>query len=467
MKRPLSVILLLLLTIMSFTSCLEKPETIELENQVSQELTQEYNQLLDFTQNASELKEVEKYILDWADANSFKAYHDKNGNISISKDAYGDYENEPSTIVQCTLTLENPEIYVKSMATALYILKNAESHGRISVLFTSNEDGAMNGAYKINDKYLKADRLISLDWIEEKSILTESAGITDFTLSKSITWSEPICTNAYEISIQGLSETGFLSEQSAKTNPIKVIGDLLAGVKSSGILFELASFNGGLSGDTQPTAATAVVLLNDNDINKFTKRFNSSRDKLIDKYSKNHVNLTYTLTEIELPDKVVSAEDCTSIVSLLYTLFNGVYLKSDGGVALTVSNLGSISTYTGNFIANVSARSVSEEALSELSTTFETICGLCNVRFFAQETAPIWSSVQNSALAGEIYALMESIFVSNVKIRSTLLQTECSVFQIRNPELAIVSIGISEDDMFPTASLLLEFLDGSKRSMPV
>ena len=142
MKRPLSVILLLLLTIMSFTSCLEKPETIELENQVSQELTQEYNQLLDFTQNASELKEVEKYILDWADANSFKAYHDKNGNISISKDAYGDYENEPSTIVQCTLTLENPEIYVKSMATALYILKNAESHGRISVLFTSNEDGS-------------------------------------------------------------------------------------------------------------------------------------------------------------------------------------------------------------------------------------------------------------------------------------------------------------------------------------
>lgn len=79
-------------------------------------------------------------------------------------------------------------------------------------------------------------------------------------------------------------------------NPVEVIGNLLASEKSSGQLFQLASFNCEAKDGYIPTSATAVVVVDSNDISSFEKRFRSSYNNMKNRFEKLEDNFVYTLT---------------------------------------------------------------------------------------------------------------------------------------------------------------------------
>ena len=86
------------------------------------------------------------------------------------------------------------------IALAQYILKNAENHGPIRVIFTSNAETSMSGAQNIDPRYLDGKYLINLDWRNDASIGVGSPGISDYRMSRNITWTAPKNTAAYEVS---------------------------------------------------------------------------------------------------------------------------------------------------------------------------------------------------------------------------------------------------------------------------
>ena len=96
--------------------------------------------------------------------------------------------------------------------------------------------------------------------------------------------------------------------------------------------------------DLYPRRAEAVIVLQENDVTSFTSRFENSYENVAEYYEDLDESFEYTMTEIALPDRVIADDDTANIVSLMYTIINGTYYRSDDDEVTAFSNIGKIST---------------------------------------------------------------------------------------------------------------------------
>lgn len=90
-------------------------------------------------------------------------------------------------------------------------------------------------------------------------------------------------TTAYKISISGLTGGTPDGRISSYPNPVKMFGDLLASFKTNSLIFELSSISGGNSSSSYPKNAEMVIVVSEDDVEKFTAKL----DKAIEKFDKN------------------------------------------------------------------------------------------------------------------------------------------------------------------------------------
>lgn len=442
MKKIISLGLIVILVLLSCTGCFNKNET-EFEEKLATELNVIYEDLLENLPDTTNVDAQKEYLIEWASKRDIPVSYDKQNNIIMSKKATKGYEDAQSIILQCPIGVGEPFEQYQPMATALYLIDKVEKHGFIRILFTTATGSNLNGAQAISTNYLRGDNLINLTWAEKTTFTIGSAGTTEYDFSKQLQWIQPTYPHAYEISIKGLNGGSSGITSGSHPNPIKIIGDFLASAKSKGVLIELASFNGGEAAGQYPSEAAAVVLINDNDVSRFEKWFENDASKFEDKYGDIEENYTYTMTPVASPQFVISKDDSTKVFSLLYTMINGIYLKSDEGEIVATSNIGTIRTSTGNLDVTICARSLKEDTLQEISSTFAVICGLNDVSYKITNQFPIWNENEESPLLLRLSDLFQKNFDKEIKSKSIMKDTECALFKTRNQDLNILSMSVN------------------------
>jgi dipeptidase D len=226
-------------------------------------------------------------------------------------------------------------------------------------------------------------------------------------------------------------------------NAIKIIGEVLANAQGKGILFELGSFNGGVSRDTIPTAATAIIIINESDQKKMQDVVDDAMNSFKDAYGDVEKNYSFTYQQTQMPDKVVSFEDNGSIISFIYGILDGVQKMSENykDVVESASNLGMVSTATGNFIAQVSAASTSDVGLYEITTAHEAISSMSNLKYTYYDGVPRWPDHPDSVLYSSIQESYDKLYGDKLTDSIVHYPLECGWFAKKNPKLQIVSIG--------------------------
>lgn len=461
MKKIISLFLITILILLSCTGCFTNKSETASEEKLSIELNMIYEDLLEKIPDTTDIDSQKEYLIQWATNNKIPVSYDKHGNIIMSKQATKGYEEVENTIFQCPIGTGDPFNQYQAMTTALYLIKNVEKHGFIRVLFTVINNDDLIGANTISSNYLRGDKFINLTWATKTSFTIGSAGTTEYDFSKELEWIKPTYPNAYEISIKGLNGGSSGITSGSHPNPIKIIGNFLASAKSKGVLIELASFNGGESTATYPTEATAVVLINDNDINKFERWFENVSNKFDKQYGDKEKNYTYTMSPVAVPENVISKDDSTKVFSLLYTMINGIYLKSDEGKILATSNIGTIKTTTGNLDVTICARSLKKDTLEEISSTFEIICGLNDVSYNETNHSPIWNENEESTLLLKLTELFKADFDKKIQHKSITNNTECAVFKSRNENLDILSMSVNFENGVAEIEALKNYLETS------
>ena len=170
-------------------------------------------------------------------------------------------------------------------------------------------------------------------------------------------------------------------------NPVDTIGSLLATEKSSGNLFQLVSFDCKTENGYTPSSATAVVAIDDNDVESFTKKFDKSNESMKKKFDKLEDHFVYTMTETSTPDRVIAPQSSDNIISLMYTLQTGIYLQDeDTGDIISVADISSISTAGNKLQVTINSRSLQKSVLDEMNTAFSTTSGLCDISYSASAT---------------------------------------------------------------------------------
>lgn len=456
MKRFFPIFFLCVLTMALFLlpSCSAQEEDTRLS--IEESLEANYDTLTEKLEHTEDFQEVSDYLRSWAKENQIQVKSSNDQYIILSKAASEGYEDAETFTLHCGITLDDEDEKEQSLETAaaaMTTLYRAENHGTLKAIFTLEAAGQAEGAAALSDKQLKADNFIDFDYSGRKMLYNSVAASSEILISKDVTMTAPQYTKAYKLKLTGSADKSPYKHRGVYPNAIKMIGDLLASCQSSSVLFELSSFSGGDSPSRLPDSASAVVVLQENDVESFTRRFEASYDRVEEYYEEAEEPFEYTMTEIPLPKRVIASDDTDNIVSLMYTIINGTYIRSDSGEIMAASNIGKISTKKGAFRVHINARSLENNLMEEMQSVFQTTCGLCDIHYKKIRSEKLWFSPKKTPL---IQALAEGM---DVEPSGILESPAAEIFLSRKPDLNLAIWGMDLESAEKHLHILLDYME--------
>ncbi len=404
---------------------------------------------------------VADYLLHWGKNKEISAAKDLNGNIIFSIDATGGFEDADPVAVVCGYDSDNMSDYIESIAAALTISKNSKNHGEYKVIFCPESNGKKIGVSSISQSYFTDDtKLFYLGKSYKNTISSSTGGYRLFRLSDKLEYDTPDGDKAYKISIENIPSGIAEIQDDSIPNPIKILGSLLANLKTTSVIFEISDISGGDIPDMNPSFASMTLVINSSDFSKFKSKVKSSIETFNDKYSSDYPQIQYTYEETDLPSKVLTEDKTDNIVSLLYTSLCGVYNRDNSGHIVALTNIGNISTDDDRLTIEVTAMSHSEEYLREMVESYQTISGLCSVDFDSTLEYDIFDGGGNSQeLAANFKDAFKDFSGDNIKSEDTAVFTSCTFLASKNPNMAILYCGITEKNKREITGSIITFLN--------
>jgi len=451
MKKNISILLILILLTSLITGCGAFTNNNKVD--IEQSVYDEYESMIDTFIGVQDISVISDYLLQWAQNYRIDAEKDYYNNVIITLPATAGLENEVPTMVECGISISDLENDLRPVSIMMTTIRNLENHGLTYFVFTPYEGRLYTGAENLSPSLLSNVNLINLNTYAPNQIVSSGAESAVYSMSLNMKMVEPSFPIAYELRIDGLA--GGYSDIIKQKNPnaIKTLGNFLASCKNSGMLFELASFNGGQNIETYPVSASAIMLINQNDENSLNNRFLKAQKTFNDNYSETQPGYTYTLTPVPLPEKVITQEDSDHIVSFLYTLFNGIYSKTETDEAEAVSNIGEVRTAEKQFISYLTMRSLDPAVFLAMQSDLSVISNLNELTYQAVSGKQGWRQLPGKSLASRFSD------ATSANVIGTFYESQCSIYQNKNKDIEIISYGVDLIDCEKQCKNLIEFLN--------
>ena len=445
----------------------DKPEEAPALDQVIEEKFNAYEtDIRDSLGSMNSNADVGNYLLTWAKNKQIAAVSDTAGNIifNIPASDMASDSAQPAAIF-CSYDASNMESHIEEISAALTIAKNAENNGNIQIFFLAED---MNGKNEVQipdiSHFAENTAVFCLGKTSTYRISAVTGGYQHIRIADKLHYSKPSYNKAYKIEIKNCPSISIRGKYTAGMNPIKTLGSVLANFKSTSLLFELSSFRGGTDEMVTPSKASMVVIINESDTAKFEKKMNNSIEKFYEKYCEDYPEIEYTYEETDLPSKVIEGDDTDNLVSLMYTAFNGVYNRDDEGTVIALTNIGRISTKDGRLKIDTAVMCCDDLIMDEISEVYETICGLCDMKFEIRENIPIYNGSENELTAELVETFrhaFEDFTEKGMVEENTAILTSCSALHERNPEIPMIFCGITSKSKQNITGSIITWLDQS------
>ncbi|MGN1144735.1 MAG: hypothetical protein ACI4SU_09210 [Anaerovoracaceae bacterium] len=445
----------------------EKEAEPSLEEVLQEKLTAYETDLRDSLGSMDTNADVAGYLLSWARNKEIPATTDEAGNVIFTVKASENADDVQPAALVCSFDADHMENHVEEMAVALCVAKNAVNHGKLSVVFLAEENGEKTGAQGFDIGHFSDDTSIfCLGNSVGSRVSTVTGGYRQIQITHKLEYQKPSYNKAYKITLKNCPSLLVEGNIGSVPNPIKVLGNVLANFKSTSLLFELGTFYGGSGADFTPSKASMIVVINDSDTEKFQRKMENSIEKIYDKFHDDYPEIEYTYEEVDLPSQVLGSGDTDNLVSLMYTVFDGVYQRDDEGVITAITNIGKISCKDKMLKIQVSAMSSDQTLLDEICESYETICGLCDVKYKIKKEYPVFYGLTGRP-TGTTEALLDSFEEAfreftgddSMKVEDTAVLTPCTFLRQKNENLTILYCGVTEKTKHKFAGSLVTWLD--------
>lgn len=419
------------------------------EQELKDSLEKTYEELTaTFSGATGEYELVAQYIQSWASKNDIVIVANEENYMVLENPATEGCEKAETTTLQCSIDTKKFANSLQSLAISLTSLLGPLEHGDIDLIISETDNGEYTGAEDISVEYLQKDNFINMTQNDDIELYTSGSYASSAVMSADISTEEPYYPHAYAITmkISGHHDP-FSMNDTDHPNPVEVIGNLLANEKSSGQLFQLASFNCEVKQGYIPTSATAVVIIDTNDVSSFEKKFRSSYNNMKKKFEALEENFVYTFTETAMPEEVMSTETGNNVISLMYTLKTGKYAPDEededaaenteesateessedkeDAETFALAEISNISTNGGKFILETSFRGTDEEIINDFSEVYLTTSSLCDIDYQHSGISVTWPSKDNTELAA---FFIDALGSKEVVLGGSVESSECNVF---------------------------------------
>lgn len=350
---------------------------------------------------SGEERRIREYLENFAKERNFKYVKDKYENIIIYKQATQGRENEDILAIQAhtdmicekdigvqhnfskdPITLYKEKDYITANGTTLgadngigvaYMLAILDSNistPNLECIFTAQEETTMVGAIKIDEKYIRARKIISLDNGKEGNILVSSANCNEWIGILEANKEKIKVNKVYQLKYENFlgGHSGGNIGDKRRGNPIKLAMEVLKKLEN----IQIAKIQGGSRVNVIPREFKIQFCISDNNSEMVYKQIleNIKKQKEIFK------NETIILETIEKENiEVYSIQTSKKIIDFINLYKNGALKKDEKGNVILSSNLAVLTEYENGIQVEFSERSnqkeLEDEYLKELTKLIE------------------------------------------------------------------------------------------------
>lgn len=484
MKRIISILVLVAILMMSLTGC---SSTTQNKGSVSAADDEKLiNEIVDYFMPITKIprqshheEQISEYLFSWAKERGFNPVKDKENNVIFDVPGTSGMENAPMTILQAHMdmviavadgktfdpqkdgiTVINDGKVLKADGTSLgaddaigiamifHIIENNKEHGPLRIIFTTNEEDGMTGAFALTADSVKgAKNVINID-SENSTEVTNSAAagvIASFSLEPEVT--SPSKNKALTITISGLlSGHSGVDIDKGHLNGIKAIGELLKLLETKNVDYELVGIEGGSANNAIPAKAATQIVINSSDENTVKEIIDGYLNNLKDKYGEIEKDLDLKVEDGQMPQYVLTSDVKKDVVKFVSEIHDGINTMSTKveGLVESSSNLGLISIKASKeekSTASAYIRSSSDDKLLELAYGQWILAKECNIDMDAKITSDPWPVKLDNKLLDKVKAAYQKETGEEIKVVQLHAGLETGTFSVLDPELDIVSIG--------------------------
>ena len=259
---------------------------------------------------------------------------------------------------------------------------------------------------------------------------------------------EPETSAAWRLEVKGLLG-GHSGERigDGRGNAIRTLAMILTALQAKGEI-ELASFEGGKARNAIPNDA-AAVFVTDLPKEEIEAVIKDQQERFKKMYGNVEPQILVPLTSVEAPQQVLTAGDAKRLLNLLTILHTGVYAMSTviPGLVETSANLGVVNMTADEVEVQFFPRSAVDQKLDEFRQYAETVAGLTGFTAHIGTQSPGWKENKDSRLAKIVAETFAEQNGKPMKVETIHAGLECGWHFRKNPQLDMVSIGVTTKDI--------------------
>lgn len=435
------------------------------------------------------LEEISDYLCDFGRSHGYETVRDSQLNVLIRAEATKGYEDCDPIVIQGHMDMvceKNPEVdhdflnqgielnvkgdYISArgttlggddgicLAIALAILDDRTlPHPPLEVLFTTNEETGMDGAFGFDCSKLTGRRILNLDSESEGTVLTSSAG--GITVSASYPLRRIKASGTlYCVEVHGLlgGHSG-ADIHLARGNAIVILGQLLYVLYATGVHFSIKSVEGGGKANAIPNSARAYIYLDQDEFRALEIILKDFTVRVCQELAERDPGLVIDLNRVSDDDDrtCFDPEITRALTGTLAHLPDGVLKMSSEitGFVQTSSNLGILRTTDDSVYMEFLIRSSLDDDLDNVVNVITYVIDKGALDAFGTgdrdlypktETSsryPGWAYRKDSPLRDLIMEVYRSQTGKDMKACGIHAGLECGIFADRIPDVDMVSMG--------------------------
>jgi dipeptidase D len=421
-------------------------------------------------------EKVREYILEFAKSHNLVANTDEVGNVVVSKPATPGFENKPVLVLQGHLDMvceKNSDLNFDfstdpiqlqidgefltadgtslgadngiGVATTLAILEDQQlQHGAIEGLFTIDEETGLTGAFKLDSDFLIGRMMLNLDSEEEGAIYVGCAGGGDTSIKLPIESCEPFENGKWlKIHVTGLrgGHSGIdIPEQ--RGNAIKIISRLLSNAIGKA-QFNIAQIFGGSKRNAIPREATAIVVVNTDEINDFKTAIQTEESTILAEIKPIDPEFKVEFEDSDPGAKVFAKNTSDKLLNLINGLPHGVLAMNFDipDLVETSTNLATIERQEDFIVIGMSTRSSIGSQLEAARGSIRAIATLAGANVIENPPYPGWKPNMDSNILKIAKDVFTVKFGKVPDIKAIHAGLECGIIGEKFAGMDMISIG--------------------------
>lgn len=331
------------------------------------------------------------------------------------------------------------------VAAAMAILESTElKHGPIEAFFTVNEETGMDGAFGLEQGFLKGDILLNMDSEDEGELYVGCAGGIDANIS----WNFKGCPVpeddiAVKIAISGLKggHSG-LDIALGRANANKLLFRFL---KEAIMQYEarLAAVEGGNMRNAIPREAWAILTVPadcQEDIEKLASEYAALFNE---EYKATENKIKVDIEVVSLPEGLIPEEIQDDFVNAITACPNGVFrfIPEIPDIVETSTNLSIIKAHCEQIEVKCLLRSSVDSKKEELASMMESVFALAGAKVEFTGGYSGWNPNLKSPILKTMSEVYKTKFDKTAEIKVIHAGLECGILGATEPRLDMVSFG--------------------------